>query len=91
MGISIVDKSDIAIVNTSRFKRATLEHKDFPNAKLYFRNCSIEVLQSFFVAIGVEYNPNQDRYSVLNTSNECIIIEIHENHTKDYIGYTLFI
>lgn len=89
--LAMYDKSDIAIVNTPRFKRATLEHRNFPNVKLYFRNCDISVLRNFFAAIGVEYNPNQDRYNVLNTSNECIIIEIHENHTKDYIGYSLFV
>ena len=88
---AISDKSDIRVVNSNAFKRATIEHKDFPNAKLYMYNCDISRLVKFFAAIGVDYSDAHDRYNVLNTQGECITIEVYENVQERYIGYSLFI
>ena len=88
---AIVDKSDIRVVNSNAFKRATITHKDFPNAKLYMHNCSLDRVVAFFAAIGVTYSPNIDRYNVLNTQGECIIVDVYENIQERYIGYSIFI
>lgn len=88
---AIYDRTDIRITNTNRFYRATSEHKDFPGAKCYMRNVSIDRVRKFFNAIGVEFALCKDRYNVTNIHGECIIIDVYEDVQERYIGYTLFV